>query len=414
MKPLCPFRCCFSLRCVVRFVTVMFVIIVFIAWNPDMMPISFNKVLKRCSHARSKKFLENLCQNYSLGLAGGPLCHALCTQHEISYDECLGHGNKIVLKAHWIDHWVVLKASKPSMKSYYVPWNHDTAVQMNKDHVESMLYDHFRLSVKPYPLNRTLVENQILSKLPLTKWKNYSIADLESLWSVLEQDEFMKLLLLAGNKHIPKLYGWCGHVYAVEYTPIGDIFQTIKFRHTLPWRERAKVALSFLEMVHSFKHTPYGEFMLCDVQQSNFGVKVPDFTVQAIDIDLAEFPRTLSDFMSQPQCRKDADCDFFDCIPYCEYGTEKCTPQAKTNNFQNICQDMFRSKHFGSKGLLENAPQAVAYELRNILEKCSVVPPNSTVKFPKSYYSDLYDQLYRLLYKEVYSYEPQHGDIAFR
>jgi hypothetical protein len=60
MKPLCPFRCCFSLRCVVRFVTVMFVIIVFIAWNPDMMPISFNKVLKRCSHARSKKFLENL------------------------------------------------------------------------------------------------------------------------------------------------------------------------------------------------------------------------------------------------------------------------------------------------------------------------------------------------------------------
>ena len=348
-------------------------------------------------------------------LAGGPLCHALCTEHEISYEECLGHGNKIVLKARWIDRWVVLKASKPSMMSYHVPWDRDAVVlQMKKEDVDSMLYEHFRLNIKPYPLNKTVVDNRVLSKLPLTKWKNYSRADLESLWSVLEQDEFMKLLLLAENKHIPKVYGWCGHVYAVEYAALGDVFQRMKFRHTLPWKQRAKVALSFLEMVYSFKHTPYGEFMLCDVQESNFGVKPPDFTVQAIDIDLAEFPRTLSDFMSQPECTKDADCDFFDCVPYCEYGTQKCTRQVKTNNFQNICQDLFRTKHFVSKGLLEDAPWVVAREIHEILEKCSIAPPNSTVKLPRTYYSDLYDQLYSLLYKEVYSRKPQNGGLVLK
>lgn len=289
------------------------------------------------------------------------------------------------------------------MMDYYVPWNRGAPnIQMGKKEVASWVYDHVSLSVKPFPIDRKVVTDGLLKKLPLTRWGNYSMADVESLWSVLEQDEFMKLFLLAGNKHIPEVFGWCGHLYAMEYTPPGEVFRSVKFRHSVSWRNRAKVALSFLEMVDSFKQTPYGAFMLCDVQQSNFGLKIPDYTVQAIDIDLAELPGTLSDFVSQPGCTTDGDCDFFDCVSYCNYEAHKCTSQVKTNNFLNLCRDVFKTKHFISEGLLEEAPWEFAHELDDILTKCSVMPPNSTVKFPDRYYTEQYDRLYSLLYKIVH------------
>ena len=319
----------------------------------------------------------------------------------IIYEQCLGHGNKIALKARWTDRWIVLKASKESTMAYYVPWNrNDHTIIMTTNEVARWVYDFVVSEVNPYPIDMAFLHDRLLSNL-VTKGGNYSRAAVESLWSVLQQGEFLKLFLLAGNKHIPDVYGWCGHMYAMEYTPIGDAFRRLKLRHTMSWKSRVKIGLSFLEMVRSFKETQYGELSLCDVQETNFGLRTSDFTVQAIDIDLALLPQTRSNFVSQAEkCTKDSECDFFDCVAYCNYKTNNCTSQMKSSNFQNFCHDIFKTKYFVNQGLLEEAPHNVAHELGEILTKCASVPPNSTVKFPETYYSDLYNRLHSLLSKE--------------
>ena len=105
--------------------------------------------------------------------------------------------------------------------------------------------------------------------------------------------------------------------------------------------------------------------------------------------------------MSQTEkCTKDSECDFFDCVAYCDYKTSNRTSQMKSSNFQNLYHDIFKTKYFANQGLLEEAPHNVAHELGEILTKRASVPPNCKVKFSKTYYSDLYNRLHSLLSKE--------------
>lgn len=320
----------------------------------------------------------------------------MCLNGDIVYKHCLGHGGKIVIEAQYQNRPVIVKASERSVFHYYVSIEDDLLRRLSERERDKMIRDAvFRQAndvIKPFSVDNKMMTKRFLGE------KNLTLADSLTLFSLLGQDEFMRLLLLTGTQHVPALYGWCGHVYAMEYITSDDflpILYPISSRHT--WEERVRVALSFLDMVKSFKNTPYGELFMCDVQESNFGI-TPGLIVYAIDIDLTFFTEQLKFIVTQPKCKRDDDCNFFDCVAICDKEKGKCTTNIKTNNFQVLCSDIFQSKLLSLRGLLVHPPKLIAGRLRTLLSDCGKT--NDSV-IPAAYYENLYDKLRDLLLHSI-------------
>eukprot|EP00118_Oscarella_pearsei_P012158 m.86992 g.86992 ORF g.86992 m.86992 type:complete len:407 (+) comp36525_c0_seq2:365-1585(+) len=392
-------RCC--TLCNVLRLLVLSPLLMFICFllYPVIAPPEMNKALGRCMDQEKRQFLRELCRNFSESIISGPLCRPLCVTEEIVYKKCLGHGGKIVIESQYGDQPVILKAAKHSIFQFQFPFDLQNGRVPNHliETYMPSIYFPLKRAVSPFPVSEEVIKKKLLSKLP----KNITSADFLSLSSVLAQDEFVRLLLLSGNKHIPALYGWCGHVYAMEYIPTGDMMKVINFHGPQSWVERAKVALSFLDMLKSLKETPYGELSLCDIQEANFGVS-PDLNVFAIDIDLTFFRKELTDIIIQPKCKTDKDCEFFDCVSFCDTASGNCTQEIKTNNFQNVCRDVFMPKMLGLSGLLGQAPtKIIAGQLNIILNSCSEVSVSRRSPLSSQHYEILFNELHDFLLKLI-------------
>ncbi|XP_061821017.1 divergent protein kinase domain 1C isoform X5 [Nerophis lumbriciformis] len=185
-----------------------------------------------------------------------------------------------------------------------------------------------------------------------SKDKTYSRAELASLWSLLQQEEYTFLRVLQDlSTHVAKVLGSCGHFYAVEYLSAGhawdqNIFsleEVVGSGSLAAWSARQKVhriALSFLDMVHHFDNDFTHRVHLCDVKPENFAIR-KDLTVVAIDVDMAFFEPKMEDILDQ-NCSSDDDCNFFDCSSSCNLMKRRCSRHRSNSNLQVICEKIFR------------------------------------------------------------------------
>ena len=129
-----------------------------------------------------------------------------------------------------------------------------------------------------------------------------------------------------------KFYGTCGSFYILEQVqPYSEYFPEII--PNLKWRERVKVAKSFLKLLKEFQNSIAGPLSHCDIQEANFGL-TKEMEVKAIDVDLVYAQERMEDLLSQPKCSSNKDCDFFDCMAKCNIAAEKCTSIPLSNNLQ--------------------------------------------------------------------------------
>ena len=147
--------------------------------------------------------------------------------------------------------------------------------------------------------------------------------------------EFLLSVLLKDSLNVPKLYGTCGHVFAVEDAP--DAILGGRFFDYRPWDTKVKLALAFLDMVERLDNTTYGTLYICDFKFANFGVLSVDsgYLVKPIDMDMAWLPSQMKRVMvkeSARWCSKDSDCRVAACLSKCNQWTHHCDPDFYTNN----------------------------------------------------------------------------------
>lgn len=147
--------------------------------------------------------------------------------------------------------------------------------------------------------------------------------------------EFLLSILLKDSQNVPKLYGTCGHVFAVEDVP--DEMLGGKFIDSRPWDTKVKLALALLDMVERLDNTPYGTLYMCDIKFENFGVLMMNssYLIKPIDLDFAWLSSQMKQVMvkeSQRWCTKDSDCGFKACLSKCNHWTHHCDPDFYTNN----------------------------------------------------------------------------------
>lgn len=155
------------------------------------------------------------------------------------------------------------------------------------------------------------------------------IAAMQSLWYLINQDEYLFLQFFSVQNFLPKIYGTCGHLYAMEYAPtmtvlnpgLGEMF----FKSS--WNERALIAVQILDLLllldTGFPHPVH----LCDIKGENFGINTNEHIVP-IDMD-SVFLRPELEKMMGDDCEKHSDCHFFDCRGRCKLAAEN---YAKTDS----------------------------------------------------------------------------------
>lgn len=162
-------------------------------------------------------------------------------------------------------------------------------------------------------------------------------AAMKSLWSLLQQDEYLFLQYFSDNQFLPNIHGSCGHVYAMEYAPSTGVLESTIFQwsgvHAFTWAERADIARRLLDLVKSMEADYHEALYMCDVKGGNFGI-ANNGVVKPIDVDTVFFHSKLVQTFKDTTCSVNKDCDFFDCLGVCDKQKGRCTDSVLNNNLQ--------------------------------------------------------------------------------
>nr|XP_012803401.2 divergent protein kinase domain 1C [Jaculus jaculus] len=302
---------------------------------------------ERCSDDKSRRILAALCQDYSDGRLTGTLCEDLCVAGELLYQCCLYYERgKKVLQARWRGRPVVLKSKREAFSSFPPLGLLEEEVGPGSQGVPKA---ELLLLVAGEVKNILGLELPNSSMGPLWPaqqgpgWRR----QLASAWTLVQQEEYVYFSLLPDlSPHILPVLGSCGHFYAVEYLAAGNPHHRTLFPldEATPRAGQAKatshIALSFLDMVSHFDNDFSHRLHLCDIKPENFAIR-RDFTVVAIDVDMAFFEPKMREILEQ-NCTGDEDCNFFDCFSRCDLRVNKCGAQRVNSNLQVICDKIFR------------------------------------------------------------------------
>ena len=225
------------------------------------------------------------CRDYQGGALAGDLCEDLCVAGKLLYRRCLYYDRgKKVLQADWRGRPVILKSKEEAFSSFRPPGLLGALAEDGG----SVLPEAELLLLVAGEVRSTLgLELSTRSLGPLwpgrrgPRWPG----QLASLWSLVQQEEFVLLSVLRGlSPHAPPVLGSCGHFYAVEYLAAGSAHHGALFPlDGVPWgRARAisDMALSFLDLVRQFDQDFSHRLHLCDVKPENFAIR-RDLTVSA-------------------------------------------------------------------------------------------------------------------------------------
>ena len=264
----------------------------------------------------------------------------------VQYSKCLGHGGKPhVLLVKYKGKDVVLKARR-TYKSSVVKDNMPVVKYLQDKHGSLLKFDQFATVI-----NSTIegvafgwrgkahvgkdVVNEFLLECDANSDALISYHEAASCMRILASEEYVFYVLLRGIPGVPEVYGTCGNIFAVQSTLADDLRDHVAL-DPRTWKKRALIAISMLDMVEAFEHTPYGTIYLCDVQEGNFGVD-SSLKAYALDMDESFFEGpllTLLEGQKETKCTSDDTCNFSECWSKCNLSTNLCEPKLYSSNLQ--------------------------------------------------------------------------------
>ena len=284
------------------------------------------------------------------GNAAGNLCPDLCSKGKVTYQTCAKYrGGKQVLIMRLDEITTVFKSKRAYFHDYdSVAYPGEKGPEPpHLDALKSMVKDSIEFSFK------VTVPDDKIEDLPNTMWtrdltkfikRNKGnpqrlLGAYQSLYSLLQQDEYLFVKYFQTSKHIPQIYGSCGHFYAMEYLPPGKLLSPSILKNKAyfySWKDRVDTALGLLDLIYSFENEFPHVLHICDIKGENFG-KGDDGMIKLIDTDAVFFDSKLKDVLINDTCKVHDDCNFFDCKGYCNLRAERCTDRRANSNLQVLC-----------------------------------------------------------------------------
>ncbi|XP_064599276.1 divergent protein kinase domain 1C-like [Liolophura sinensis] len=371
-----------------------------------------------CSNQESQRLLKLLCLAYKQGSVIGTLCADLCVQHRMTFIKCLNFkGGKIILLMNSGSTKVVLK-TKEVVVPYSKTLRHVLGIPEGEDQQKviypewetfrNMVIEELKITIGytgSQKQNRNILRdiwginpenyNSLSQNPELSK-----IATMDTIWSLVQQTEFMVMKLNQDWSFIPEILGTCGRFYAMEFVETSSLLERrILMKHDSPWLQRVDVSMQLLKLVQDMNSSLFAEPLhMCDVKLENFGISKSG-QLKAIDVDMFFKERKMAnEIMSVHNCSSHYDCDFFDCKGWCNVKTRDCLQTRVNNNLQSVCEKILVSTlRNGYNGLLQSPPLSISTGLSRVLNDC-VHPANSlSSDVPGKAEKDLLEQLITLL-----------------
>ncbi|ESO98352.1 hypothetical protein LOTGIDRAFT_159155 [Lottia gigantea] len=378
--------------------------LIWFLWN-----LTFAVYDRHCSETDSKDLLEVTCDWYHKGFIIGDLCPALCERKQIKYEHCTNYKSGKTVLVMSCNNLCSAEETVPAiLKSHFPNIEKFQEKFMGPDNMMSTTLVEFRFMIEEmiysslglnFSNSGDVIQkvfeyeyDHYLNPLDDKKYKAFIL----SVWSLVNQDEYLITKLHQHSPLFPKIYHSCGSFYLMEFAPPGSVLNppvSLFTSYSGSWEERVKIALKLLDSVLNMESTFHEPIHMCDVKGENFGIGL-DGRIKLIDTDSVFFEsKLLQDFATTEKCSSDKDCNFWDCHGLCSEGV--CLKQRLNNNLQSICEDVFLpSLPIFNNGLLRNPPDHIKQELSEILQLCTApFYDNMDEKISKKTYWKLYNLL---------------------
>ncbi|CAI4221281.1 unnamed protein product [Auanema sp. JU1783] len=279
---------------------------------------------------RAIKILSDLCAAYDKGLVTGDSCNRLCySRNWVINDFYEGHKVVVVLKDG--GQLAVYKSSHPTYQDFETP-DFDMSDDEFSDKVLDLINDRLGLGW-PREYKKHLMET-LWPTLLRTPGETLSEADKTSLWTLLQQPEFIIFRVLPLTRVTPKLIGTCGNFYQTESLVA---FRMKKYYMNLKGKILVHI-MGTMKLLYEFLNDP---LQWCDVRFDNLGLSA-DYPKRFVlmDADDVYTESKLNSLLKGRPCASDADCAIGDCAGRC---LDTMTCSSRTNsNLEVLCEKLVR------------------------------------------------------------------------
>ncbi|XP_030760683.1 divergent protein kinase domain 1C [Sitophilus oryzae] len=330
-----------------------------------------------CVNLQAWQHVKRMCHLYEEGMAIGSLCAPLCISKDIHSLTCHSFqaAKEAVFSAEWYNIRLVFKSVSRDIQALHWYDNGVLRYPTEKEFLSSI-----RTIVKR-KLNLTLAYDTAvrLSRLKpsyeekdLTKRQQ----EMDSLWYLLQDNEYLLSTIFTDKDIFPQLIGTCGSYFAVEYLePVPSLSSYLSLNDNKEeWGQRLRFAVQILDLLEDLDTGFREPFHLCNVKFNHFGYVKNKKKLKFIDLDEV-YPRSIINnyFMEIESCQSDEDCEYMDCRSVCDQTTGQCRGTVTNNNLQIVCEKIFlgwgMSNTILVPGLLMS--QHTSSELAPILRRCA-------------------------------------------
>ncbi|CAD6203457.1 GSCOCG00009772001-RA-CDS [Cotesia congregata] len=331
-----------------------------------------------CTNLKARRQVSELCTDYKNGMALGVLCEPLCSKQSIHSFNCenLHSGKDLVFSAYWETTRIIFKASKKLSPSEQYESLHWIDTLGNKHYPSEKEFEKMISDLVFTRLNITIGSRQLerLAHLRLghleteERRRNF---EMENIWSLLQENEYLISILYEDREIFPRLIGTCGTFYAVEYAkPIKNpTTSSAILESTHDWSKRVQLAIMILDLLDELENNFPESFILCDVKIYHFGLPIGSQRLKFLDLD-AVFPKSIANRLTADgqSCIKNEDCDYFDCKSVCS-NNKLCESPVINDNLQITCEKVFLGWSIIIPGLLIS--RKASDNLTSLLKECA-------------------------------------------
>lgn len=305
----------------------------------------------------------------------GNLCNALCQPEIAPSLACHNYYEKsTVFSVQWNHTNIVFKSAEKSSQSENHNW---PGTGGNFYQSENYYINLIKSAIKlKFNISISNIDAVKLLYLYFSFKSPQKSREIENIKTLIEDNEYLALILYERFDVFPKLIGTCGTLYAVQKLNTVSGFwhlMTLYDSHD-DWIKRIKIAIKIIEFLVRLENGLPEPLLICNIKMTHFGLTDDFKKVMYLDLDSVH-PVSVASRMTADgsECKSHNDCDFMNCRSFCNLITLKCQHGVVNNNLQIVCERIFLGWVMSGKvmvpGLLMG-PHA-PHVLIELLEECA-------------------------------------------
>lgn len=316
------------------------------------------------------------CTSFSNGAAAGNLCSELC-QPEIEPSlACHNyHEKSTVFSVQWNHTDIVFKSAKKFSSQTDTKNLQDTGgnFYQSENYYSNLIKTAIKLKFNISINNAEAVK--LLYVYFSIKWP-YKNRVVENIRTLIEDNEYLALILYERFDVFPKLIGTCGTLYAVQKlnTVSGFWHLVTLYDSHDEWIKRVKIAIKILDFLVRLESCLPEPLLICNVKINHFGMTDDFKKVMYLDLDSVHPVSVAGQITGDgTKCKIHSDCDFMNCRSFCNLITLKCQHGVVNNNLQIVCERVFLGWVMSGKVMVPGLLMGphTPHVLIELLEECA-------------------------------------------